>query len=183
MPPTMIRRCPEANTRGYPPSPDCDDGLHCCYMRVFEERFNVEHLSHSMNPEFFIRDGLMLPGSPSHPEGDALPIEGKARSGCEGYFGKGGVVQQGMIEGPCPKEGFIVGEIRVREAPRTSEGSPPSKQTGDVPASQSRTYTLLHEEIMGKSANSLTQHCSSVQTNTKSTIHEPRLSSAMTHNS
>ncbi|CAB4065810.1 unnamed protein product [Lepeophtheirus salmonis] len=71
-------------------------------MRVFEERFNVEHLSHSMNPEFLIRDGLMLLSvdadekcpetptsrrSPSNPEGDALSIEGKARSGCEGYFG------------------------------------------------------------------------------------------------
>uniref|UniRef100_A0A0K2VJJ8 Uncharacterized protein n=1 Tax=Lepeophtheirus salmonis TaxID=72036 RepID=A0A0K2VJJ8_LEPSM len=36
---------------------------------------------------------------------------------------------------------------------------------------------------MGKSGSNLTQHCSSGQTNTKSTIHEPRLSSAMTHNS
>uniref|UniRef100_A0A0K2TLF7 Uncharacterized protein n=1 Tax=Lepeophtheirus salmonis TaxID=72036 RepID=A0A0K2TLF7_LEPSM len=88
-------------------------------MRVFEERFNVEPLSHSMNPEFLIHDGLMLLSVDSmlmksapklrheegvHPiqKGVLFLLKGKLTLGEKATSGKGGVVQQGMIEDQCP---------------------------------------------------------------------------------
>ncbi|CAB4057655.1 unnamed protein product [Lepeophtheirus salmonis] len=185
---------------------DGDDGQHCCYAGrgcvFFEERFNVEPLSHSMNPKFLIHDGLMLLSVDSmlmksapklrheegvHPiqKGVLFLLKGKLTLGEKATSGRELCIASSFRRFRCSegKKVSLLETLEFENPGGTSEASPPPKQTGDALASESRTDTLLDEEINGKSGSSLTQHCSSVQTNTKSTIHEPRLSPAMTHNS
>ncbi|QQP31513.1 Uncharacterized protein FKW44_000623 [Caligus rogercresseyi] len=87
-------------------------------MRVFEERFKVEHLSHSMNPEFIIRFSWTNASfrrcdadekRPNlryeevvHPiqKGMLFLLNAKLALGMKATSGKGGVVQQGKIAGP-----------------------------------------------------------------------------------